>query len=200
MILIFWFFRYETRQGVETSAVNHYITAVKNKIEELNPVLQSANKSSKLLTVKKVQEKQMDDTQVNFQPEKLGKLVVAIMDSSKMKKRMTRILKATRPDRLDQDTTMKFLYSQILILGNGQRGHTISLMKIHEFDNPAQAENDFKVVYCAEHKTASFSRTAPIVSPPDIYKVIKVYINLFRYILYSIFRVIYSSMLTMSYS
>ena len=180
--------------------VNQYISAVKNKIEELNPILQSANKSSKLLTVKKVQEKQMDDTQVNFQPGKLGKLVVAIMDSSKVKKRMTRILKATRPDQLDQDTTMKFLYSQILILGNGQRGHTISLMKIDELDHPLEAENEFKVVHCAEHKTASSSRTAPICFPPTIYKAIQVYINLFRYILYSIFRVIYSSMLTMSYS
>ena len=152
---------------------------MKKKIEELDVTLQRANKASKMSTVKQVQKKQVDKDQISFNPEKLGKLVVAILDCKQVDKRLKRILKATQPAHLNQDTTMKFLYSLTMILGNGQRGNTVSLMKIQEFEDAAKDED--QVVFCAEHKTMTSSRTAPIVFPmPKIYRAIQKYIDLFR--------------------
>ena len=144
---------------------------MKKKIEELDVTLQRANKASKMSTVKQVQKKQVDKAQISFNPENLGKLGVAILDCKQVDKRLKRILKATQPAHLNQDTTMKFLYSLTMILGNDQRGNTTK----------DAAKDQDQVVFCAEHKTMTSSRTAPIVFPmPKIYRAIQKYSDLFR--------------------
>ena len=149
--------------------------------KELDDALQRANRKSKEKTVRGVQEKQVDPNEIMFNTEKVGKLVAKIMDSRKVKKKLDKIINARRPTDLNQDSTMKFLYTLNLVVGNGQRGNTISLMKIKEFDDAKNSKEAIKVIFCAEHKTTVSSRPAPVVFPfPDVFRAVDNYINLYR--------------------
>ena len=114
--------------------------------KELDDALQRANRKSKEKTVRGVQEKQVDPIEIMFNTEKVGKLVAAIMDSRKVKKKLAKIINVRKPTDPNQDSTMKFLYTLNLVFGNGQRGNTISLMKIKEFDDAKNSKEAIKVV------------------------------------------------------
>ena len=66
--------------------------------------------------------------------------------------------KYNEPNDLDQDSTMKFLFAMTLVAGNGQRGNTIPLMKIKEYERAKRQEQDAKVVFCGDNKTKTTSR------------------------------------------
>ena len=68
-----------------------------------------------------------------------------------------------------------------MMLGNSQRGNTVSLRKIKEFEDAGKDEDqELNVKFCSEHKTMT-SRTTPFEFPmPKVYRATKKYTDLFR--------------------
>ena len=71
-------------------------------------------------TVETMRRKQMDPSETNYNAELLARLVIAVGNSSKIKKEIKAILKANRVDDLEENKTRNFLFSMLSIFGNGQ--------------------------------------------------------------------------------
>ena len=134
-------------------------------------------------TVETMRRKQMDPSETNYNAELLARLVIAVGNSSKIKKEIKAILKANRVDDLEENKTRNFLFSMLSIFGNGQRPGTLENMTILEF-NQFVLINGIECIKVADHKTAKSDGPASVVfALPKLWAATRNYITLFRYTL-----------------
>ena len=133
-----------------------------NRLMECNPALKAANKDATRNTVQTMRRKQMDETETNYRPELLAKLVIAIGGAVKTQSVIRSIVNAKRQQDIEKIPTRNFLFSMLFIFCNGQRPGTLENMTMTEFQD-YELVNGIECIKVAAHKTAKSDGPASVV-------------------------------------
>lgn len=153
---------------------------IRNRILAPNPELKASNKVAKKLTMENAARKMQDGDETNYSPELLGQLVVAIVQSPRVRTYMKAILSAKESTGLNEISARNFLYSMLMVFGNGQRAGTLENHTIEEFFN-FELVQGIECVRVANHKTGPSEGPASVVyGLPKLYAATRKYIKLFR--------------------
>ena len=116
---------------------------------------------------------------MNYDEKTLAKLVGAVLSSQEFKHKLKTILRARGPADLDEQEASKFLYSILLMLGNGQRAGAISNMKLKEIRR-AVVSNGKEVVKVAQHKTGEGGPATIVLAFEKLWKAVNTFLNIYR--------------------
>ena len=161
-----------------------WLVRLREKITSVDPAIKLYNKEAEMATATSNRDKQMDDSQTNFQTDLVSKCVVEVAKSPKIRELIQDLRQATSRDDLDskggENLYRYMLEAVLLVLGNGQRGDTIANMKIGELLD-GKKKSGMKVVKVAHHKTKGTWGAANVsFALKGLWGATKKYVQLYR--------------------
>ena len=146
--------------------------------------IKQLNKEAEQATAVSNRERSNNEAMPNFQPDLLSKCMQEVVRSPKIREMIARLKDATRVEDLEDvggEVQLRYmLESTLLVVGNGQRGDTITSMTVGELKD-GRKSNGVTVVKVAHHKTMRTYGSANVsFAMPGLWKATKKYIQLYR--------------------
>ena len=176
-------FRYQTDRSFSQEQKDFLNITLRNAVGDYAMDLKSANKDAVKHTVEVMRRKMCDPDEVNYQPELLKDIVVAVMDYPLVLDMLRELLTLSK-EELDNRWGMigyrNFLMAMLLLFGNGQRPGTLENMIIAELMD-IQTVHGLECVRVADHKTAkSFGPASVAFAIPGLWQACVNFVKHFR--------------------
>jgi len=177
-------FRYNGDERFTTDVVDLWMLRISQKASSILPHVKQFNKEAGTRTAARTRQKEMDDSQTNYNPGLLSKCMAEVAKSGLVKQLLVDLNEAESVDELEEKAGeviyRSMLQSTLLVLANGQRGDTIASMTVGELRD-AKTEEGIKVVKVAQHKTKGTYGSANLsFALPGLWKATRNYVELYR--------------------